>query len=57
MRDDIFLIGYRVGIIELRDLSIIKPSGEQPDEPLASFNFREMNDEALVTLRDFDCKN
>ena len=57
LRDDIFLIGYRVGIIELRDLSKIKPIGEKPDEPLASFNFRQMNDEALVNIRDFDCKN
>ena len=57
LRDDIFLIGYRVGIIEIRDLSNIKPSGEKPDEPLAAFNFRETNDEALANIRDFDCKN
>ena len=48
LRDDIFLIGYRVGIIEMRDLSNIKSSGEEPDEPLTAFNFRETNDEALT---------
>ena len=57
LRDDIFLIGYRVGIIEMRDISNIKPSGEKPDEPLIVFNFRETNDEALTNIRDFDCKN
>ena len=51
------MIGYRAGIIEMRDLSNIKPSGEKPDEPLNSFNFRETNDEALTNIRDFDCKN
>ena len=48
LRDDIFLIGYRVGIIEMRDLSNIKSSGEEHDEPLTAFNFRETNDEALT---------
>ena len=57
LRDDVFLIGYRVGKIELRDLSKAKPSGEEPDEPLASFDFRDMNDEALANIRDLDCKN
>ena len=57
LRDDIFLIGYRVGIIEMRDLSNIKSSGEKPDEPLTAFDFRETNDEALTNIRDFDCKN
>ena len=51
------MVAYRVGKIEIRDLSKAKPSGEEPDEPLAAFDFRDMNDEALANIRDLDCKN
>ena len=39
LRDQIFLVGYANGIIEMRDL-ITKPqlTGKEPDEPILSFD-------------------
>ena len=57
LRDDLFLVGYVTGLIELRDFSKAKPEGNEPDEPIAAFNAAELDEEGRFDyLRDFDCK-
>ena len=43
LRDDLFLVGYVTGVVELRDFSKAKPTGTEPDEPIAAFNALNLN--------------
>ena len=57
LRDDLFLVGYVTGVIELRDFSRANPVGNEPDEPIAAFNAAELDAEGRFDyMRDFDCK-
>ena len=57
LRDDLFLVGYATGIIELRDFSKADQVGNEPDEPLAAFNAAELDSEGKFDyMKDFDCK-
>ena len=58
LRDDLFLVGYCTGTIELRDFSEAKSAENEVDQPIASFNASELDSEGRFDyMRDFDCKN
>ena len=57
LRDDLFLVGYGVDIIELRDFSKPIKQSSEPDAPVASWNAHEQNEEDIGNIRDFDCKD
>ena len=57
MREQIFLVGYINGIVELRDLSKGQMTGKEPDEPILSFNAEEQGGEIqLGCMADVCCK-
>ena len=58
LREDLFLVGYCTGIIEMRDFSQATKTENEPDQPLASFSASELDCEGRFDyMRDFDCKN
>ena len=57
MREQIFLVGYISGLVELRDLSKGQMTGKEPDEPILSFNAEEQGGELqLGCMVDVCCK-
>ena len=69
LRGDLFLVGYAIGTIEMRDFSVMASSGEA-SKPIASFSAADLQakinanltvhdrfDSKFTYMRDFDCKN